>query len=66
MQIHADSDPQQTTLPIPVKLLYSTGNIVSNVQFVTSVVDPHHFETDPEPDADPDSDFYLMRIRIFI
>jgi hypothetical protein len=30
-------------------------------------VDPHQFDTDPDstdhPDADPDSDFYLMRIR---
>jgi hypothetical protein len=33
-----------------------------------SVVDPHHFDADPDstfdPDEDPDSDFYLMRIRI--
>jgi hypothetical protein len=37
-----------------------------------SVVDPHHFNADPDstyqPDADldanPDSGFYLMRIRI--
>jgi hypothetical protein len=52
-RLNADPDPQQTTLPIPVKLLYSTGNIVSNVQFVTSVVDPHHFRT-------------LMRIQTLI
>jgi hypothetical protein len=38
----------------------------------TNVVDPHHFDADQvstdHPDADPDSDFYLMliRIRIFI
>ncbi len=35
-----------------------------------SVVDPHHFEADPDsyyhPDEDPDSDFYLIRIRIRI
>jgi hypothetical protein len=38
------------------------------------VVDPHHIDADPDstyhhdvdPDADPDSDFYLMRIRIQI
>jgi hypothetical protein len=33
-----------------------------------SVVDPHHFDADPDstyhPDADPYCDFYLMRIRI--
>jgi hypothetical protein len=35
-------------------------------------VDPHHFDADPDstchPDAnpDPDSDFYLMRIRMLI
>jgi hypothetical protein len=37
-------------------------------------VDPHHFDADPDstnypdanPDADPDSYFYLMRIRIWI
>ncbi len=32
----------------------------------TSVVAPHHFDTDPDstyhPDADPDADFYLMLI----
>ncbi len=32
-------------------------------------MDPHHFDVDPDPtyhpDADPDSDFYLMRIRNF-
>ncbi len=33
-----------------------------------SVVDPHHFDVDPDStyhpdaDADPDSDFYLMRM----
>jgi hypothetical protein len=31
-------------------------------------VDPHHIYADPDstnnPDEDPDSDFYLMRIRI--
>jgi hypothetical protein len=31
-------------------------------------VDPHHICTDPDstynPDADPDSDFYLMRTQI--
>ncbi len=38
--------------------------------FPGSVVDPHHVDADPgstyHSDADPDSDFYLMRIRIFI
>ncbi len=29
-----------------------------------SVVDPHH--TDADPDANPDSDFYLMRILMRI
>jgi hypothetical protein len=33
-----------------------------------SVVDPHHLDANPNstcnPDADPDSDFYLMRIRM--
>ncbi len=32
------------------------------------VVDPHHFNADPDstyhPVADPDPDFYLIRIRI--
>jgi hypothetical protein len=36
----------------------------------TSVVDPHHFDADPDstydPDADPNSDFYLMWIRMRI
>jgi hypothetical protein len=42
---------------------------------VNSVVDLYHFDADPDadstyhpdadPDADPDSDFYLMRIRIY-
>jgi hypothetical protein len=39
-----------------------------------SVVDPHHVDANPDstyhpyvdPDADLDSDFYLMRIRNFI
>jgi hypothetical protein len=35
-----------------------------------SVVDPHNLDADPDsichPDADPDSDFYLMGIRIQI
>ncbi len=35
-----------------------------------SVVDPHHFYAVPDStyhsDADPDSVFYLMRVRIFI
>jgi hypothetical protein len=35
-----------------------------------SVVDPHHFDADLDfiyhPDADPDYDFYLMRIGIMI
>jgi hypothetical protein len=40
---------------------------------VIRVVDPHHhFDADPDalpdstyhPEADPDADFYLMRIRI--
>ncbi len=35
---------------------------------MSSVVDPHHVDADPystyHPDADPDSDFCLMRIRI--
>jgi hypothetical protein len=35
-----------------------------------SVVDPHHFDTDLDsayrPDADPMSDFYIMRIRFRI
>jgi hypothetical protein len=36
----------------------------------TSAVDPHHVDAVPDadsryhPDADPDSDFLLMRIRI--
>ncbi len=38
----------------------------------TSVMDPHHVDADPDstyhpdadPDVDPESDFYLMRIRI--
>jgi hypothetical protein len=42
--------------------------------FKTRVVDQHHADADPDvepdstyhPDADPESDFYLMRIRIFI
>ncbi len=38
--------------------------IFENQLFATSVVDPHHIDTDPDstyhPDADPDSDFYLM------
>jgi hypothetical protein len=40
--------------------------------WTSSVVDPHHQDADADseldlyPDADPDSDFYLMRIRIFI
>ncbi len=37
-------------------------------------MDLHHFDADPDvdpdltyhPDVDPDSDFYFMRIRIFI
>jgi hypothetical protein len=37
---------------------------------LTSVVDPHHLDADPDltyhPDADPDSDFFLMRVRIFV
>jgi hypothetical protein len=37
---------------------------------LSSVVDPHHFDADPDsiyhPDADPDSEFHLMRIRIQI
>jgi hypothetical protein len=45
-----------------------------NDQRLTSVVDPHHFDADPDvdpdstlhPDADPDSYFYLMRIRILL
>jgi hypothetical protein len=40
----------------------------------TSVVDPHHLDAVPDadldstyhPDADPDSDFLLMRMRIRI
>jgi hypothetical protein len=40
----------------------------------STVVDPHHIDADPDSiyhpdadlDADPDYDFYLMRIRIFI
>jgi hypothetical protein len=44
------------------------------VTLITSAVDPHHVDADPDstfqpyadPDAIPDSDFYLMRIRIFI
>ncbi len=36
----------------------------------STVVDPHHLDADPystyHPDADPDSDFYLMRIRMRI
>jgi hypothetical protein len=36
----------------------------------SSVVDPHHLDADPDstyyPDADPESDFHLMRIRIWI
>jgi hypothetical protein len=36
-----------------------------------SVVDPHHLDADQNadldhPDADPDSYFHLVRIRIFI
>jgi hypothetical protein len=43
------------------------ANMVRNYclsPFATSsrVVDPHHFDADP--DADPDPDFYLMRRRI--
>jgi hypothetical protein len=38
---------------------------------ITSVVNPHKdpdstYHPDAEPDADPDSNFYLIRIRIFI
>ncbi len=36
----------------------------------SSVVDSHLFDADPDstyhPDADPDSDFYLMQIRMWI
>ncbi len=44
----------------------------------TSVVDPHHFDADPDadpdstyhpdadPEANPNSDFYLTRIRIHV
>jgi hypothetical protein len=44
------------------------------VGHLVSVVDPHHYDADPDltyhpdadPDADPVSDFYLMRIRVRI
>jgi hypothetical protein len=49
----------------PRTMFYSAVKVVLN-KF--SVVDPHHLDADPDStyhsDADPVSDFYLMRIRI--
>ncbi len=50
---------------LPMSAAKSRGNTS-----LCSVVDPHHFVTDPDsidhPDADPESDFYLMQRRMRI
>jgi hypothetical protein len=47
-----------------------TYKYVKRIMVIDSVVDLHHFDADTDstyyPDADPDSDFYLMRIRMRI
>ncbi len=57
-----------------VALIRVPANIITELKNTAIVVikpvlvDPHHFGGDPDktqhPDADPDSDFYLMRIQV--
>ncbi len=59
--------PANPAHPVRQRLPMSAAKSRGNTSLY-SVVDPHHFDTDPDsiyhPNAEPDSDFYLMRIRI--